>query len=64
MKVMTLPHPLNGSFKHAPTCLRHGVGGFSKHRPNVHAMKEGGTILTVVYNIAASAMSWRRCVSL
>ncbi len=33
---------------HSNTCLCHGVGRFAKHRPNVYAMKEGGTIILAV----------------
>ncbi len=42
------PPKKNGSFKHAPTCLRHCVGRFAKHHPNVYAMKEGGAIILAV----------------
>ncbi len=39
-----------------PTCLRHGVGWFTKHRPNVYAKKEGGTIILAVVLLLLPAL--------
>ncbi len=39
---------MNFSFKHALTCLRHGVGIFPKHHPNVYAKKEDVTFILAV----------------
>ncbi len=40
--------PLKRLIQTRPTCLRHNVGRFAKHRPNVYAMKEGGAIILAV----------------
>ncbi len=47
-KVKTLPRLLKRLIQTPPTCLCHDVGRFSKHRPNVYTMKEGGTIILAV----------------
>ncbi len=39
---------MNFSLKHVLTCLRHGVGIFPKHRPNVYAKKEDMTFILAV----------------
>ncbi len=40
-KVKTRPRTPKTAHLNMPPRLRHGVGRFAKHRPNVYAMKEG-----------------------
>ncbi len=45
---MTRPRPPKTAHSNTPPRLRHGVGRFAKHRPNVYAKKEGRTIILAV----------------
>ncbi len=48
IKVKTLPSPPKTAHLNTPPRLRHDVGIFAKHRSNVYAMKEDGTIILAV----------------
>ncbi len=48
IKVKICPHASKAAHSNMPPRLHHCVGRFAKHRPNVYAMKEGGTFSLAV----------------